>query len=78
MSDQRGYWFPAKKRGWGWGWPRHPAGQLVLIAFFLLVLAGAPVLLPGRSPLVYLAWCLFLNLILVLICWWKGEPPGQR
>ena len=78
MSVPPDWWFPAKRRGWGWGWPRHPAGRRVLAAFFLLVLGGAPFLLPGRGPWLYLLWCLGLNVVLVGICWWKGEPPGRR
>jgi hypothetical protein len=39
------YWFPAKRRGWGWGPPNSWQGWVVLAAFFALLAAGAALLL---------------------------------
>ena len=72
------YWFPAKRLGWGWGAPRVWQGWAVLAVFFVLVVSGAVVLLPGRSPLAFLAWSILLCALLVVVCWVKGEPPRWR
>ena len=39
------YWFPAKRYGWGWGFPSAWQGRIVLAIFAVLVLGGAFVLL---------------------------------
>jgi hypothetical protein len=39
------YWFPAKRRGWGWGPPHSWQGWVVLAAFFALLAAGAALVL---------------------------------
>ncbi len=72
------YWFPAKRYGWGWGPPIRWQGWAVLAAFLALVAGGAVVLLPDRGPAVFLPYSLLLCLLLVAVCWIKGEPPGRR
>ena len=72
------YWFPAKRVGWGWGAPRVWQGWAVLAGFFVLVVAGSVVLLPGRSPLAFLAWTILLCALLMVVCWVTGEPPRWR
>lgn len=70
------YWFPAKRYGWGWGPHVAWQGWLVLILFFLLLAAGAAVLIPSRGELVFVGYTVLLVLVLVGICILKGEPPG--
>ena len=77
-SDARKYWFPAKRVGWGWGAPRVWQGWAVLAVLFVLIVAGAVVLLPGRSPFAFLAWTILLCALLVVVCWRTGEPPRWR
>jgi hypothetical protein len=72
------YWFRAKRYGWGWGWPSAWQGWLVLGVFAALVLAGAVVLLPRFGPLAFVAYDTVLCLVLVGVCWLKGEPPAWR
>ncbi len=75
MSDQRKYWFPAKRYGWGWGIPTTWQGWLVLLAFIVLLVIGS-VLFPPRTELwAYLAYVAVLCALLIVICWLKGEPP---
>jgi hypothetical protein len=74
------YWFPAKRYGWGWGFPCRWQGWLVFAGFFAVV--GGWVFLvstnPGRfiplTPVVLLCACG----VLMVVCWWKGEPPRWR
>lgn len=78
MAKQPKYWFPAKRYGWGWGPPVAWQGWLVLVIFFALVLAGAVVLLPSRGQLAFVAYTFVLVVLLVAVCWIKGEPPRWR
>ncbi len=78
MPVQPKYWFPAKRYGWGWGLPTAWQGWAVMAVFFCLILAGAVTLLPDSGQLVFVAYCAFLCVLLVLVCWIKGEPPRWR
>lgn len=72
--DEDDYWFPAKAYGWGWGLPVRWQGWAVTVLYLLLLL-GSGVLLPGGSRSAAFG---ILTLILIGICWWKGESPGWR
>jgi hypothetical protein len=72
------YWFPAKRCGWGWGFPSAWQGWLVLAAFVGLMVVGA-ILFPPRTALgLYLIYVIVLCALLVGVCWLKGEPPRWR
>jgi hypothetical protein len=75
MPNKPLYWFPAKRYGWGWGVPTAWQGWVVLVLFFALLLVGAVLLLPGQGVSTYLAYTLLLCVLLVAVCWLKGEPP---
>ena len=72
------YWFPAKRYGWGWGPPLTWQGWLVTLAWFLILLAGVPLIDPRRHPIAFLAFVLLMSLVLLAICYAKGEPPRWR
>ncbi|HEX8987712.1 MAG TPA: hypothetical protein VF816_07110 [Rhodocyclaceae bacterium] len=74
----RQYWFPAKRKGWGWGPPTAWQGKVVLAIFAVLVLVGAVELLPTRGQLAFFEYSLLLCAVLLAVCWIKGEPPGRR
>jgi len=75
LSDP--YWFPAKRRGWGWGPPTAWQGKLVLVCWISVVVAA--LLLFGRAHiLAYMGFVLAMVCLLTLICYWKGEPPAWR
>jgi hypothetical protein len=78
MSSQPRYWFPAKRYGWGWGLPLVWQGWVVLAVFVLLIVAGAAFLLPSRGQLCFYGYVAVLVLVLVAVCWLKGEPPRWR
>jgi len=78
MPTERPYWFPAKRYGWVWGLPTSWQGWFVLGAFACLILAGAVALLPEYGPAVFVAYSVFLCLLLVGICFLKGEPARWR
>ena len=72
------YWFPAKETGLGWSVPRTWQGWMVF-AFYLagIALAGM-VWPPDTMGRVFFPAIVILTLLLVLMCWWKGEPLGGR
>lgn len=75
MQDERKYWFPAKRYGWGWGLPVTWQGWAVLIAFVVLMAVGFPLLRPMHLALPY---GVALAALFVGVCWLKGEPPRWR
>jgi hypothetical protein len=72
------YWFPAKRYGWGWGPPATWQGWVVLVIFVVLIAAGALLFPPHKQIAAYLAYVGVLALLMIGICWLKGEPPGWR
>ncbi len=78
MPDTPKYWFPAKRYGWGWGLPVAWQGQTVMAVFAILLLIGAVTLLPGYGPATFVAFALLLCVLLVVVCWIKGERPSWR
>ena len=78
MPEPPKYWFPAKRYGWGWGPPTAWQGWAVLLVFFALVLGGAFALLPSRGPLAFVGYTMVLCVLLVAVCWVKGERPRWR
>jgi hypothetical protein len=78
MQDDPKCWFPAKRYGWGWRLPRCWQGWVVLALFFVLLVTG-PFLFPPATDLVaYLMYVAVLSLLLIGVCWLKGEPPRWR
>ncbi len=69
-------WFRAKTYGWGWGLPSRWQGWVVMIGFVAALIGGTP--LVKESPLLYVAYSIFLSGVLIAICYWKGEKPGWR
>jgi Na+/glutamate symporter len=78
MTNGPTYWFPAKRYGWGWGLPRVWQGWVVMAVFAILILGGAFTLLSRYGSLVFVAYAAGLCLVLVAVCWVKGEPPSWR
>lgn len=78
MQPENRYWFPAKRYGWGWGAPRTWQGWLVLATFLGLVIAGAIIVPPTTSPIFYVVYIAVLVVLLIGVCWLKGEPPRWR
>ena len=77
MPHDDRYWFPAKRYGWGWGPPNSWQGWSVVAAFAVLIAVGAATILP-HSQTRFVAYVLMLCILLIGICWWKGEPPRWR
>ena len=79
MSNGKPYWFPAKRYGWGWGPPATWQGWVVLLLWFVALFEGLHLLRYSRDQLPYrLAFILLMIIVLMLVCYWKGEPPKWR
>ena len=78
MPPERKYWFAAKRYGWGWGLPTTWQGWLVLAAFVVLVIVGSIIFPPGKHTWSYIAYVAVLGVLVIGICWLKGEPPRWR
>ena len=78
MSRPPRYWFPAKRYGWGWGFPRTWQGWFVIGGYAALLGAGAIVISPSLRPGLFIVHLIVSTLLLIAVCWAKGEPPRWR
>ena len=77
-NNTKRYWFPAKRYGWGWGFPSSWQGRAVFIMFMAVVSIIPFIIDPNESPLLFLASMLGAAGILIAVCYAKGEPPKWR
>jgi hypothetical protein len=77
MNNDAQYWFPAKRFGWGWGPPTVWQGWVVLAGSFIAIGIAAWALMPIHL-VAFLSAVLLIALLLLLICYAKGEPPAWR
>ena len=71
------YWFPAKRYGWGWGVPRTWQGWAVVATYAVLFVLGMA-FQERLGALMFVAYMVAISASLVLVCWFKGEPPRWR
>ena len=76
-NDSPKYWFPAKRYGWGWGPPLTWQGWVVFVGWFAVFIPATVHLLP-RRPAAFMVFTLLMGLVLIAICYIKGEPPRWR
>ncbi|HEY8538876.1 MAG TPA: hypothetical protein VIL28_08410 [Steroidobacteraceae bacterium] len=77
-NDNKSYWFPAKRYGWGWGLPIRWQGWAVMAIYALMLVVAAVKFLRVHERLAFVGTAAALTVVLVLVCWWKGEPPRWR
>lgn len=78
MGNANKYWFPAKRYGWGWGAPLTWQGWLAMLLYFATITALAIVFLPEERPVPFFLGFGLATIILLAVCWMKGEPPRWR
>lgn len=78
VAEQPEYWFPAKRYGWGWGPPRTWQGWVVLAVFFALFGAGFVIFSPAEHGVGFFIYNAVLVVLLIAVCYAKGEPPRWR
>jgi len=72
------YWFPAKRYGWGWGFPIAWQGWVVMIGWIVILMAGS---LPLAAHGLWVRFTVFEIVmvgVLIAVCYWKGEKPRWR
>jgi hypothetical protein len=78
MSPQKKYWFPAKRYGWGWGFPSTWQGWVVFAVLMALVWLGSVLFPPLERPTFYVGYVAVLCAAFIAVAWRKGEPPRWR
>lgn len=74
----KGYWFSAKTHGWGWGLPSRWQGWVAYGVSAILLAAAFFVFPPTRHLIPFIVSTFAVALLLVAVCWLKGEPPRWR
>jgi hypothetical protein len=74
----KGYWFPGKRNGWGWGLPIRWQGWAVLIVYWIAILSTTVLLDTNTQQWIWIGFFVFYTLIVLLFMWKKGEPPRWR
>ena len=78
MPQTNGYWFPAKRYGWGWGFPIAWQGWAVLVGFIVLLVLAPWIFPPKEERSAFFVYVGGLIAVLLVICYAKGEPPKWR
>ncbi|MEJ2086336.1 MAG: hypothetical protein P8Y44_11760 [Acidobacteriota bacterium] len=76
-EEDRRYWFPAKRYGWGWGFPVRWQGWVVMIVWTIGVIVGCLKISPINTA-IFLGFLVIMIVVLVGICYATGEPPRWR
>ena len=78
MENQKRYWFPAKRYGWGWGLPTMWQGWVVTLCYVISLILIFFLLPPAAHGRLFGLAVIVATAVLVAICWIKGEPPKWR
>ena len=76
--DEKVFWFPAKKHGWGWAPPTAWQGRWFLGAWIAAVVILSPLLHQRGGFQMFISFFLPMLAVLLVVCFVKGEPPGSR
>lgn len=76
MPENKKYWFPAKRYGWGWGLPSTWQGWFVLLIFSAFAAAGVFLFPPAVETIKFSLYLLGISAVLIGVCYAKGEPPS--
>ena len=76
--DEKKIWFPAKRYGWGWGLPCRWQGWVFLLCWLAALVSGAVGIRPDQHVAAFIIFEVSMILVLLIVCWLKGEKPGWR
>jgi hypothetical protein len=76
-TERPQYWFRAKRYGLGWGLPLMWQGWVFLLVWAMVLLKGIRDLLSTPSSK-RLAFVGVMTILLLIVCYWKGDPRGRR
>lgn len=77
-NGEKRWWFPAKRYGWGWGFPSAWQGWVVLFGFLAAMTFISFVFPPDDRLGLFLGGVIGCSVVLVAICFAKGERPRWR
>ena len=77
-TDTKNYWFRAQRYGWGWGLPLTWQGWIIVIAYTVMIIAGIFIFPLNEKKALFICWLVGFTILLLVICWIKGEPPRWR
>ena len=77
MPTKHDYWFPAKRYGWGWGFPVTWQGWATL-ALWLAAVALAGLKFMPDSIALFITAVVVATTVLFFVCYLKGEPSRWR
>jgi len=77
-KNEKDIWFPANKYGFGWSLPVKWQGWIVLLVYTLLIAAGIVFIDYSENQMLFYVYCSIPTIILILICWKKGEAAKWR
>src|SRR6185312_4638001 len=66
-GNARQFWFPAKRCGWGWSFPRTWQGWVMIAIYVALVVAGIFVIPAAMRPGTFIAYLVLLTLVLIAV-----------
>ncbi|WP_210189168.1 hypothetical protein [Bradyrhizobium erythrophlei] len=69
--------FPPSATAGAGGPPNNWQGWSVVAGFAALIAVGTATILPHSRP-GFIAYVAMLCVLLIGVCWWKGEPPRWR
>lgn len=77
--EEKSYWFPAKKYGWGWSFPKIWQGWATLATYFLAIAIDFYLFPPkeDKNVLAFVLIVMLLSAALIGVCLIKGEPPAK-
>lgn len=78
QSKAKKYWFPAKKYGWGWGVPSAWQGWVTIMIYLGSISSSAYMFPPDEKMALFIFLTIVLSVLLIVVCWIKGEPPKWR
>lgn len=78
MAQETRYWFPAKRYGLGWGLPCTWQGWVVLGLYAGLLMLGFSFFPAPGDRVSQVACTIALTVLLLAICYTKGEPLRWR
>jgi hypothetical protein len=78
MPEPKKFWFPAKRYGWGWGFPVTWQGWLVLVGFLVLLDVGTYAFPPGRRLFLFVGYMVAIISALAGVLRAKSEPGAWR
>jgi hypothetical protein len=78
VKETKHYWFPAKNYGWGWGFPSVWQGWVVFFTYIGSLSLAAYVFPPDGKTALFVLSTLAISVLLLVVCWIKGEPLKWR